>query len=160
MNYSLRLAAMALLALAPCLVQSQVTKCPKGAPSDAHRQSKCDQAPVEPDLSTGSSDGLLHFSRARNDLSPTCRVSANDAGATCASEAEAAKRRCWQLKLSAACQAQTGVLRGQRDPTCEQQIFRCEAESSNDFRPCIHRELPPSCMEQVRASNRAHEGKN
>ena len=160
MNDFLRIAAMTLLACVPWLTHAQSVKCTRPAASAGHRQSQCDQETVEADVSTGSSDGLFHFSKVRNDLTPACRASTDDAIGSCSEQIFSAKNRCFQAKLPTACQAQTGLSRANRDPVCEQQINKCEGESSRNFPACIQRELPPSCMEEVRAANRAREHRN
>jgi hypothetical protein len=160
MNRPLRFVVMTLLACAPWVTHAQSVKCPRPAASDVHRQSQCGQSKVSHDVSTGSSDGLFHFSRVRNELTPACRDSADDVTGRCVSQVDAATKHCWQTRLSTACQDQTSLLRAKRAPACEQQITSCEGESLTEFPACVQRELPSACMEQIRAANRARERRN
>ena len=67
------------------------------------------------------------------------------------------RRVMWAAKV---CRAQTGLLRANRDPVCEQQISKCEGGALSPFPACLQRELPPACMAEVRAANRAREHRN
>ena len=161
MNRCQGLIAAILLAFTPLLTHANDAKCQRPQVSNGHPQSSCGSAAKSGDFDTGSRDGLFHFSATRNALTPACRDATDDVMMACARKAQLTKRNCFQTRLSATCQAQTGLpLREQRDPTCERQIESCEGASSSDIPACWEQELPTGCVEQIRAANRARESKS
>jgi hypothetical protein len=157
LNRTLRLAIAAMLAGSAWLAQAQSSKCVLAAASRAHPSAPCSPSDRSAGVSTGSSDGLFHFSRVREQLTPACREGTDHVIGACATEGEDDKRRCWRTRLTATCQEQTTQLRAKRDAACEQQISSCERESTREFPGCVQRRLPADCMEQIRAANRANE---
>jgi hypothetical protein len=157
MNQISRLMFAVYVVVTPWLAFAQGVDCSTPHASSDHRQSSCGSATASQGFDTGSSDGLFHLFEVRNQLTPACRTSANEMAVTCSGEFDAAKRRCWQTKLPEACRSQIGLLRAQRSPICEKQIFACENEASNATPACWKRALPSNCMEEMRVANRARE---